>query len=203
MMAFWGDNYTARVWPRLPGLPRNIPAHFGLLPWSLPLEVLASPQRCSLLSLFFMSCVMVSAYTGSRMSAPNVFATDEKIGSLLDQSITRHYLSTLTDQGGKVCAEYVWIGGTMADMRSKSRTLDKLPTKPEVSLPLTAWSNQIACCQWGAAWCCACSSAVRRLVRGCVTACKACSAAVTVKRSAARRHAWSCGCAILHSLPGA
>lgn len=60
-----------------------------------------------------------------------VFATDEKIGSLLDQSITRHYMSL--DQGSKVCAEYVWIGGTMADMRSKSRTLEKMPTKPEVS----------------------------------------------------------------------
>eukprot|EP00798_Chlamydomonas_sp_ICE-L_P028161 gene28161-31261_t len=69
------------------------------------------------------------------MSTPMVFATDEKIGSLLDQSITRHMMSTLTDQGGKICAEYVWIGGTGADLRSKGRTLDKLPTKPE-DLPM-------------------------------------------------------------------
>ena len=51
---------------------------------------------------------------------PHVFATDEKIGSLLDQSITRHIMSTV-DQGSKICAEYVWIGGTGADLRSKGR----------------------------------------------------------------------------------
>ena len=57
----------------------------------------------------------------ARMSHnPHVFATDEKIGSLLDQSITRHIMSTV-DQGSKICAEYVWIGGTGADLRSKGR----------------------------------------------------------------------------------
>lgn len=67
------------------------------------------------------------------MSAnPTVFVNDEQIRSLLDQSITRHYLSALTDQGGKVCAEYVWIGGTGQDLRSKARTLDKKPVKAEV-----------------------------------------------------------------------
>ena len=55
------------------------------------------------------------------MSAPAVFSTDERIGSLLDQSITRHMMSTLTDQGGKICAEYVWIGGNGGDVRSKGR----------------------------------------------------------------------------------
>nr|QKY15333.1 glutamine synthetase (glnA) [Polytomella parva] len=60
-----------------------------------------------------------------------VFATEEKIGSLLDQSITRHYLTNLKDQGGKVCVEYVWIGGTGADLRSKARTVSAVPTKPE------------------------------------------------------------------------
>lgn len=60
-----------------------------------------------------------------------VFATDDSIGSLLDQSITRHFLTNLTNQHGKICAEYVWIGGSMADLRSKARTLDFIPTKPE------------------------------------------------------------------------
>ena len=61
-------------------------------------------------------------YPLAEMSAyPHVFATDEKIGSLLDQSITRHFMSTVTDQQGKICAEYVWIGGTGADLRSKGR----------------------------------------------------------------------------------
>lgn len=63
-----------------------------------------------------------------------VFATDEKIGTLLDQQITRHFMSTVTDQGGKICAEYVWIGGTMQDLRSKGRVLDSKPTKPEVRI---------------------------------------------------------------------
>jgi glutamine synthetase len=65
------------------------------------------------------------------MTSP-VFLVDEQIRSLLDQSITRHYLSTLTDQQGKICAEYVWIGGTGADLRSKARTLNFVPKKPEV-----------------------------------------------------------------------
>lgn len=56
--------------------------------------------------------------------------------SLLDQSITRHFLSTVTDQQGKICAEYVWIGGSMHDVRSKSRTLSTIPTKPEVRTAL-------------------------------------------------------------------
>ena len=54
--------------------------------------------------------------------------------SLLDQSITRHFLSHVTDQQGKITAEYVWIGGTMQDLRSKSRTLTKIPKGPEVRL---------------------------------------------------------------------
>jgi glutamine synthetase len=58
-----------------------------------------------------------------------VFATEEKIGSLLDQSITRNFMNTLTDLSGKYCAEYVWIGGSGQDLRSKSRTLTKKVTK--------------------------------------------------------------------------
>ena len=66
-----------------------------------------------------------------------VYAVKNKIGSLLDQSITRHFMSTVTDQNGKFIAEYVWIGGTGADMRSKGRTLplSKFPKSPEVSPP--------------------------------------------------------------------
>eukprot|EP00798_Chlamydomonas_sp_ICE-L_P013759 gene13759-19662_t len=66
------------------------------------------------------------------MSAPAVFSTDERIGSVLDRSIARHMTS---DQGGKICAEYVWIGGDGGDVRSKGRTLDKIPEKPE-DLPM-------------------------------------------------------------------
>lgn len=64
------------------------------------------------------------------MSYGNVWVCDEQIRSLLDQSITRHYLSTL-EQHGKICAEYVWIGGTGQDLRSKGRTLDAVPKDPK------------------------------------------------------------------------
>lgn len=58
-------------------------------------------------------------------TTPMVFGTNEQIFGLLDQSITRHFMSSLTDQNGKICAEYVWIGGKGWDLRSKARTLDK------------------------------------------------------------------------------
>ena len=48
-----------------------------------------------------------------------VVATDDQLRSLLDQSITRDF-NTL-DQGGMIIAEYVWIGGTGQDVRSKAR----------------------------------------------------------------------------------
>jgi hypothetical protein len=54
-----------------------------------------------------------------------------KVEPFLDHSITRHYLATVPDQSGKVIAEYVWIGGSGQDVRSKSRTLSKVPTSPE------------------------------------------------------------------------
>lgn len=50
--------------------------------------------------------------------------------SLVDQSITRHFLTSIPDQGGKIIAEYVWIGGSGQDLRSKSRTLSKSVADP-------------------------------------------------------------------------
>lgn len=61
-----------------------------------------------------------------------VFAVEENITTLLDQAITRNFFNTVTDQGGKICVEYVWIGGSMQDMRSKGRTLDSVPATIEV-----------------------------------------------------------------------
>ncbi len=51
----------------------------------------------------------------------------------------------MTDQKGKITAEYVWIGGTMADMRSKSRTLAKIPKGPEVRRACTPNRVSLAC----------------------------------------------------------
>jgi len=65
------------------------------------------------------------------MSSTKVYGPVGEIRPFLDHSITMHYMSTIPDQGGKIIAEYVWIGGSGADLRSKARTLAKVPTKPE------------------------------------------------------------------------
>jgi len=65
------------------------------------------------------------------MSSTKVYGPVGEIRPFLDHSITMHYMNTIPDQGGKIIAEYVWIGGTGADLRSKARTLAKVPTKPE------------------------------------------------------------------------
>lgn len=64
---------------------------------------------------------------------PATFGTTGKIGQLLDGTILERFSEL--DQGGKIAAEYVWIGGTMADLRSKTKTLTKEPKSP-ADLPL-------------------------------------------------------------------
>lgn len=58
-----------------------------------------------------------------------LFGTEERIGALLDHTIVDKYAKL--EQKGKICAEYVWIGGSGSDLRSKTKTLDKLPKSPE------------------------------------------------------------------------
>lgn len=60
---------------------------------------------------------------------PPVYGPTTAIPQLLDPSI---YTSRFKDlpQNGKIAAEYVWIGGTGADLRSKARTLDFIPKDP-------------------------------------------------------------------------
>lgn len=72
----------------------------------------------------------------SETAAP-IFGTTGELKALLDPSIARHFLTTLTDCGGKIVAEYVWIGGTGQDLRSKARTL---PKKPESVDDLPQWN---------------------------------------------------------------
>ena len=61
---------------------------------------------------------------------PLNFASTESIGTLLDQNVFHNFMSALGNhQQGKVCADYVWIGGSMADLRSKTKVLDAVPTK--------------------------------------------------------------------------
>jgi len=49
-----------------------------------------------------------------------------QLGYLVDQEILRH-LQKLKNSGGRIAAEYVWIGGSGWDMRCKSRTLEAVP----------------------------------------------------------------------------
>ena len=67
------------------------------------------------------------------MTAPVVFGPTTPITGLLDSAILPRFLAL--PQNGKVSAEYVWIGGSGSDLRSKTKTLDKLPSKPE-DLPI-------------------------------------------------------------------
>ena len=54
-------------------------------------------------------------------SSVPVYGTSGSIQALLDGHITRDIMRHVTDQGGSIVAEYVWIGGTGADLRSKAR----------------------------------------------------------------------------------
>lgn len=65
----------------------------------------------------------------SEYQLAHVFGTTERIESLLDSKIGQRF--EVLDQRGMIAAEYVWIGGTGADLRSKTKTLDKKPSKVE------------------------------------------------------------------------
>ncbi len=82
---------------------------------------------------------------------PIVYGTYGRIDPLLDPAILTHRFADLSQEGappsplcitavrvwsshrergrraGKVSAEYVWLGGTMQDLRCKTRVLDKVP----------------------------------------------------------------------------
>lgn len=53
--------------------------------------------------------------------------------AMLDPVVTSLYKDL--DQGGKIMAEYVWIGGSGADLRSKTKTLTSVPKSP-ADLPI-------------------------------------------------------------------
>jgi len=54
----------------------------------------------------------IMANEGAQM----VFGTNGNIKQILDGSILERFADL--DQGGKIAAEYVWLGGTMSDLRS-------------------------------------------------------------------------------------
>lgn len=51
------------------------------------------------------------------------------VDGALEQSVLAEFLSL--DQGTKIQAEYIWIGGSGQDLRCKTRTLDKAPKYPQ------------------------------------------------------------------------
>lgn len=51
-----------------------------------------------------------------------------EVGPIFDATIRQWFVETRKPAGGRIAAEYVWIGGTGTDLRSKGRTLDKKPT---------------------------------------------------------------------------
>ena len=67
------------------------------------------------------SLVLAAVKSPSTMDAPVVYGTTGSISALLDGTVTRDILDGCSDIGGKCVAEYVWIGGSGADLRSKAR----------------------------------------------------------------------------------
>jgi len=61
---------------------------------------------------------------------PVVYGTKGKVDILIDPTIYPARFADL-DQGGKIVAEYIWIGGTEQDLRCKTRVLNKVPKGPE------------------------------------------------------------------------
>ena len=57
------------------------------------------------------------------------FGTMEQIYPILDGSVLDRFRHL--DQGHKFAAEYVWLGGSMSDLRSKTKTLTSEPKKVE------------------------------------------------------------------------
>eukprot|EP00803_Ostreobium_quekettii_P010359 evm.model.scf_81.16 EVM.evm.TU.scf_81.16 scf_81:157424-159148(-) len=54
-----------------------------------------------------------------------IHGTTGQLKAMLDPAVTTQFKDL--DQGGKVMAEYVWIGGTGADLRCKTKTLNGVP----------------------------------------------------------------------------
>lgn len=75
------------------------------------------------------------------MALPITFGTTGRITGLLDPTILDRFLNL--DQGGRVSAEYVWIGGTGSDLRSKTKSLSK---KPASVKELPVWNYDGSSC---------------------------------------------------------
>eukprot|EP00890_Picochlorum_soloecismus_P002221 jgi/Picsp_1/29/NSC_00029-R1_glutamine synthetase len=66
---------------------------------------------------------------------PPVYGTTELERNLLDPVIWDRFKDL--DQGDKCCVEYVWIGGTGVDFRSKTRVVSKVPKSAD---DLPSWN---------------------------------------------------------------
>lgn len=70
-----------------------------------------------------------------KYTLPVCYGTTTEERSLLDPQIWKRFDDL--PQFGKIAAEYVWIGGTGQDLRSKTRVLDKVPKAPS---DLPSWN---------------------------------------------------------------
>jgi hypothetical protein len=69
--------------------------------------------------------------SSSKTAAVTAFSRQLSGATFFSDSKLRSHFLSLTPKEPKSLVEYVWIGGSGQDLRSKTRTLSKVPSRPE------------------------------------------------------------------------